>query len=223
MDLNILKDLFQISTRLTSGEIIASLFLTLVISILIFWVYKRTYSGVIYSRDFNLTLIIVSLVVTVVMLGISRNLVLSLGLVGALSIVRFRNAIKDSKDVAFIFWAITAGIVNGVQMYKLSIISSIFIAVVLLVGSRRFPERNNNYVVVLKQKGASDKKMLHKIFLNYAKNYRLRSSTVSRSLYESVYEVNIKKNASSDLLKNLNDIKNMESVSIISHTGDLIE
>ena len=117
----VLTSKLQFGITLTAADIIISLTITFLTALFIYLIYKKTYSGVLYSHDFNITLIIVSMVVAVIMIGISRNLALSLGLIGALSIVRFRNAVKDPKDVTFLFWAISVGIVNGVQFYKLSI------------------------------------------------------------------------------------------------------
>ncbi|OVE74924.1 hypothetical protein BVX95_00670 [archaeon D22] len=224
MDLiTIMNELFQPGTTLTTGEILGSLLLTLVLSVFIFFVYKKTYDGVIYSRDFNITLVIISLVITVIMLGISRNLVLSLGLVGALSIVRFRNAIKDSKDVAFLFWAITVGIVNGVQMYKLSIFSVIFISIVLFLISKKIPIKAGNYVLVLKSKGNKSEKEVEKILDKFTKKFHLRSSLFTKENNEYVYEIRIIKKSETLLMRYLNKIEAMESINLISHTGDIVE
>lgn len=220
---SIMEMLSTATTSLSFGEIFASLFITLFLALFIFFVYRKTYSGVIYSRNFNLTLIIVSLVVTVVMLGISRNLVLSLGLIGALSIVRFRNAIKDSKDVAFLFWAISTGIVNGVQMYKLSILSALFIGGVLIISSKKFPLKSNNFVVVLKHNGLTSVKEINKLFIRYTKSFKMRNSTVSDDYNEFVYELSVKKAKEFALAKKLKQLKGVESVNLFSHTGDLME
>lgn len=122
--------------------------MTLVMVLFVYIVYKKTYSGVLYSKNFNITLVVTSLVVTAIMIGISGNIVLSLGLVGALSIIRFRTAVKDPKDTAFLFWAITIGVINGVAYYELALIASIFIGAVITVFSKgRFTQES--FVLVL--------------------------------------------------------------------------
>src|SRR3989338_520851 len=123
-------DLGTIGTPLTPGDIIISLVFSFATGLFIFYVYKKTFSGVLYSKNFNIALIMSTMVASLVMMAIGGKLALSLGMVGALSIIRFRTPVKDSKDMTFLFWAITAGIVNGVRFYKMSIISSIMIGIV---------------------------------------------------------------------------------------------
>src|SRR3989344_6299987 len=108
MDLAKFQSIFSADTAnlggaITIPEILASLILSFILAMFIFYIYKKTYSGTLYSKNFNITLVFTSLVVTVIMMAISRNLALSLGLIGALSIIRFRSAIKDPKDITFIF------------------------------------------------------------------------------------------------------------------------
>jgi len=126
LDISQLLNIDQLSS-FSAVDILISLAITFTVSMFIFFVYKQTYSGVLYSKNFNITIVMTSLIVNMIMIGISGNIVLSLGMVGALSIVRFRTAVKDPKDTAFLFWAITVGIVNGVAFYELTLISSLFI------------------------------------------------------------------------------------------------
>jgi len=211
----------QFGTTITSADIVISLVITFITSLFIFYIYKKTYSGVLYSREFNVTLIIVSLVVSVIMIGISRNLALSLGLIGALSIVRFRNAVKDPKDVTFIFWSISVGIVNGVQFYKLSITSSIFIGIVLLLLSRNVTFKEP-YVMVLKYT-ALDYKTLDSILQKYCQKYKLRSTTLQDNLNEKTIEVMVKKAKEDSLLKEVKNLQGMKQVMMFTYTGKLSE
>ena len=129
-------DKLMIESTQSVIQIFLSLCITFIIAMFIYWVYKKTYNGVLYSKNFNMTLVMTALIVNALMIGISGNLVLSLGLVGALSIVRFRTAVKDPKDTAFIFWAISVGVINGVGFFELSIMVTLFISLVLFVLSR---------------------------------------------------------------------------------------
>ena len=110
--------------------------ITLLVSSFIFYIYKLTYNGVLYTQSFNISLVIVSLVTALVIMTISANFILSLGMVGALSIVRFRTAVKDSMDIVYMFWAIGVGIANGAAFFKISIAGSLFIGLSLFLFSK---------------------------------------------------------------------------------------
>jgi hypothetical protein len=116
---------------LTVDRVVISLLMTFAISLLIFYIYRKTFKGVVYAREFNVGLILTGLVVTLVVLPISSNIALSLGMVGALSIVRFRTAIKDPKDIVFTFWVIAVGIISGAGLYMIAIVGVPVIALLL--------------------------------------------------------------------------------------------
>lgn len=126
----------------------------LVIGLFIFMIYKKTLTGVMYSSGFALTLIGLSLVTTLVIMAVTSNVVLSLGMVGALSIVRFRAAIKEPVEIVFLFWSLAAGIVIGAGMIPLSIIGSVIIGIILLLFANR-KIHNNPYILVLNLKDVS--------------------------------------------------------------------
>ena len=132
MDTTTFSDIFQSSfleniTSISILDIAISLVLAFGLGVFIFFIYKKTFSGVMYSSSFALTLIALTMITTVVILAVSSNVVLSLGMVGALSIVRFRTAIKEPSDIAFLFWAIAVGIVLAAGMIPLAIIGSVII------------------------------------------------------------------------------------------------
>ena len=124
-------------TSVSILDMVIALLLAFGIGMLIFFVYKKTYSGVMYAPGFGVTLVVLTMITTVVILAVTSNVVLSLGMVGALSIVRFRAAIKDPLDIAFLFWSIAVGIVLAAGMLPLALIGSIFIGVMLLVFVNR--------------------------------------------------------------------------------------
>lgn len=138
-------------------DMLVALILAFCLGLLIFMVYKKTFSGVMYSSGFGVTLIALTMITTVVILAVTSNVVLSLGMVGALSIVRFRAAIKEPLDIAFLFWAIAVGIVLAAGMIPLAVIGSVIIGIILLV----FVNKNsytNPYIVVLQCDGGESEK-----------------------------------------------------------------
>lgn len=151
-----LNDLIELTTvnmesmgTISWAAIIVNLFVSLLVGVGIALIYRRAFVGILFQKSFAIALVLVTLVTTMVIMVISGNLVLSLGMVGALSIVRFRAAIKDPIDIVYMFWAIGVGIANGVGVYSVSIIASIFIALTLLYISR-FPSRSKSTLVVVK-------------------------------------------------------------------------
>ncbi len=121
---------------LTLDRVLLALLVTFVISLFIFLVYKKTFSGVVYTREFNVSIVLTGLVVTLVTLPISSNIALSLGMVGALSIIRFRTAIKDPKDIVFTFWAIAVGIISGAGLYMIAVVGSPIIGLFIFILNR---------------------------------------------------------------------------------------
>ena len=141
------KDIFKSSfleniTSVSLLDMLIALALAFGIGVFIFYVYKKTYSGVMYLSSFGVTLIALTLVTTLVILAVTSNVVLSLGMVGALSIVRFRTAIKEPLGIAFLFWSIAVGIVLAAGMIPLAIIGSVIIGIILLLFVNRTPSRN---------------------------------------------------------------------------------
>lgn len=210
---------FSFGTPLTTGDIISSLILTIIISLFIYLIYKKTYSGPLYSKEFNVTLIVVSTVVAAIMMGISSNLALSLGMIGALSIVRFRTAIKDPRDITFLFWSISVGIINGAQFYKLSIISSLFIGFTLILLSKKI-QIGQPHILVLKYSGLDHPEISRIIKKNCTKS-KIRNTTVTDKITERVIEIKLKRNHEFGLLNDLKAIKNINSINLFSYSGEL--
>ena len=202
-------------------QISLSLMITFIIAMFIYWVYKKTYNGVLYSKNFNITLVMVALIVNALMIGISGNLVLSLGLVGALSIVRFRTAVKDPKDTAFIFWAISVGVINGVGFFELSIIVTIFMALVLFVLSRQM-SFTPNYMLILQYSDGAYKN-IEPILNSEFKKHFVRTDTRKKDHTEKVIEVQMKKDNHEQVLKKIRDSKGILNCILISSNGEFSE
>lgn len=215
-------DKILVNSSFSVLQILLSLILTFLISMFIYFTYKKTYNGVLYSKNFNLTLVMTAIIVNALMIGISGNLVLSLGLVGALSIVRFRTAIKDPKDTAFLFWAISIGVINGVGYYELSIISSLFIALVLALLSRAIAFETS-YMLILKYKDGAYPQ-IEKILQSKLKKYFVRSDSQKSDVIEKVIEVKMQQDIQQDnLLKEIRSLAKVETCTLLSSNGEFSE
>lgn len=157
MDTTTFDDIFRKSfiamqsgmERFTALDIVFNLLVSFLIGMFIFWIYRKTFVGVLYQHSFNVSLVATTMIVSLIIMTISGNLVLSLGMVGALSIVRFRTPIKDPIDLVFIFWAIAVGIADGVGYYHMTVIGSIALGMVLLLLTRK-KKQENAYLLVLR-------------------------------------------------------------------------
>lgn len=174
-------------SHLNITDVLVALFVTFVCALIILWTYKNTYQGVLYQHSFGVTLVLAALVTTSIIMVISGNLVLSLGMVGALSIVRFRAAIKDPLDIVFMFWAISVGIANGVAYWKVSFTSTIILMIVMLV-MKKTPVLSTPYLLVIKSKDSNDDDII-KIIEQNVKKVKLKNKTLKNGSAEIIYEV----------------------------------
>ena len=220
------RDIFASSlstfgTPLTVADIIIALVFSFVTGWFIFYIYKKTYSGILYSKNFNVALIMATMVAAVVMMAIGGNLALSLGMVGALSIIRFRAPVKDPKDLTFLFWAITAGIVNGIQFYKLSVVSSLMIGAVLVIISKKLVI-GKPYVIILKYSN-TDQNKVNSVLGKYCSKFEVKNTSIEDSVAEKTIEVKLKDKDLDSLLNGLKEVKGVKKVMIFHHTGELSE
>lgn len=216
-----LDSITQININLNIWMILINLAAALAIVMFIYFIYRVTFSGVLYSKNFNITLVIVSLVTTAAVIVISSNIILALGMVGALSIVRFRMAVKDPKDVGFLFWAITNGIICGISAYSLAVISALFIGLVVFLLSKRI-RTTEPYLLILDTKDIDIPK-IEEVIKKYAILYKLRSKIIDGGKTQVIIEVKLKKDKVSGLLEKLKSIKDITYVKFVSYEGDLEE
>ena len=199
-------------------DMLLTIFLAFGIGVFIFLIYKKTYRGVMYSAGFGTTLIALTMITSTVVLAVTSNVVLSLGMVGALSIVRFRTAIKDPLDISFLFWAIGAGILLAAGMIPLAIIGSVAIGLILLVFVNH-KSVSHPYMVVLSCVG-HEAEMRAKDFLE--KN-ALRTTLKSKSAVKGAIEMNIEvrlKTDNTDFINILSEMPGVNSAVIVSYNGD---
>lgn len=206
---DILKDSFlQSSSNISAISIGITLLLAFAIGVFIFSVYKKTYQSVVYTKSFNISLIMMTMVTSLVILAVTSNVVLSLGMVGALSIVRFRSAVKDPMDIVFMFWSIAAGIIIGAGFYLLGIIGSLVLGVILYAISRQTKLETPYMLLVNIADGLAEKQVIDKIKSGTQK-YLIRSKTVQSSGMELTIEVRVK----DDELQFINDLQKIDKVS----------
>ena len=195
-----------------------TMILAFAVGLFIFLIYKKTYSGVTYSASFGLTLIALTLITALLILAVTSNIILSLGMVGALSIVRFRTAIKDPVDIAFLFWSIAAGIVLAAGFLPLAVFGSLFIGLILLLFSSRRDEGRPYILVVSCEDGQAEYKV-KQIVRAQTDAFSLKSKTVKPGRIELNYEVRLRGGDESFI----NEIAAVESVSdavLVSYNGD---
>lgn len=217
------KDIFKSSfletmTSVSVLDMAIALILAFALGLFIFLVYKKTFNGVMYSSSFGVTLIALTMITTVVILAVTSNVVLSLGMVGALSIVRFRTAIKEPLDIAFLFWSIGVGIVLAAGMIPLAVIGSVIIGVILLIFVNK-KSHTNPYIVVIRCEN-NEAEIQAKEFL---KSKTERCVVKSKSAQKGEIELNMEirlKDDNTDFINSLADMKGVHSAVLVSYNGD---
>ena len=173
-----------------------------------------------YNERFNISIIAVTLISIVIMLMISSNIVISLGMVGALSIVRFRTAIKDSRDTIFLFWAITEGLCVGSQNFKLAIITTLFIAIIVLVFSIFSQERNKYLFVISGSK--FDYQEIIEVIRKHNYKFKIRTNNNDKEIQEFIIEIKTKGEINTNISDELLNIKNVENVNWVVESGETL-
>ncbi|WP_310604018.1 DUF4956 domain-containing protein [Anaerosporobacter sp.] len=188
------------------------------LGLFIFFVYKKTFSGVMYSASFGVSLISMTLVTTFIILAITSNVVLSLGMVGALSIVRFRTAVKEPLDISFLFWAIAVGIVVGAGLIPLAVIGTILIGIVMIVFVNK-KSTDNPYILVISCVNDASEKTAIEAVKNSVKKHVVKSKTVSKSGIELTVEIRLK-DMTTEFVNKISDLNGVENVVLVSYNGD---
>ena len=199
-------------------DMVLALALAFGIGLFIFFIYKKTYAGVMYSSSFGVTLTALTMITTLVILAVTSNVVLSLGMVGALSIVRFRTAIKEPLDIAFLFWSIAAGIVLAAGMIPLAVFGSVVIGLILLAFANK-KDHSNPYIVVLQCDGQESEEAAEAFLKENTKRCVTKSKTVRKGLVELDFEIRLKED-NTEFINSLADLKGVESAVLVSYNGD---
>lgn len=198
-------------------DMVIALVLALALGLFILLIYRKTFTGVMYSASFGLSLMALTLITTLVIMAVTSNVVLSLGMVGALSIVRFRAAIKEPLDIAFLFWAIAAGIVLGAGLLPLAVFGSLFIGVILLAFANR-RSGYTPYLLVVTCGNESEQPVMQAV-QQEAQKYQLKSKTVSPDGMELTVEVRLPGD-SSQLVNEAAALPGVRSAVLVSYNGE---
>lgn len=211
---------FSLSTQnLTLPNVLISLGIAFLLGMVIYFIYKKTYRGVLYSHSFNLSLIMLSMVTTLVIMCISSAPALSLGMVGALSIVRFRTAVKDPMDTVYMFWSIAVGITVGANFILFSIIGTLVIAVILLVLSFTSNQTGQNYLLVVHYDDRYAKEVTNAVN-KMVPRYRLKSKTATRNGVEMTLELRLQGNRS-NIVDNLLGIPGVMDATLVAFQNEI--
>lgn len=199
-------------------DTVIGLAFALALGLFIFLVYKKTFSGVMYSNGFALTLPGLSLVTTLVIMAVTSNVVLSLGMVGALSIVRFRAAIKEPMEIVYLFWSLAVGIVIGAGMIPLAVIGSVIIGVILLIFANRKIHSHPYILVVTCNDEKSEESVLASLDKAVEK-YVIKSKTVNRDSIEFTVEVRMK-DTTTTFVNSICSISGVDNAVLVSYNGE---
>lgn len=217
------KDIFKSSflenvTAVSLLDIVLALVLAFCLGLFIFLIYKKTYAGVMYSSSFGVTLVALTMITTLVILAVTSNVVLSLGMVGALSIVRFRTAIKEPLDIAFLFWAIAAGIVLAAGMIPLAVFGSVLIGIILLIFANR-KDMTNPYIVVLTCDGHESEEKAVAYLKEKTKRCSVKSKTARKGAVELNLEIRLQDD-NTDFINELSELPGVDNAVLVSYNGD---
>ena len=217
------NDIFKSSflesiTEFSAADTLIAMVAALVIGMFIFVVYKKTFNSVMYSTGFAMTLVGMTMVTTLVILAVTSNVVLSLGMVGALSIVRFRAAIKEPMEIVYLFWAVAAGIVIGAGMLPLAVISSAIIGVILILFANK-KIHDNPYLLILNCQDENAENTALSLMKEAVKKYAVKSKTVNVQGIEFTAEIRMK-DGETAFVNRLNEIAGVENATLVSYNGE---
>lgn len=206
------------STDISVSQIIAVLGVTLLIALYIYIIYRLCSNSNFYSKDFNKTLAVIPIITAAIVLAIQSNLVISLGMVGALSIVRFRNAVKNPLDLLFLFWAISVGIICGAGLFSVAVIMSLAVTIlVFLLDLIKAP--NAPYLLVVQSENKDIELQLKDILREYGKGNKVKSRNITMNGTNLVIELRTKKEQ--QLLDKCSELSGITAVSLLSHDGEV--
>ncbi|MDK0684865.1 DUF4956 domain-containing protein [Clostridium perfringens] len=218
------SDIFKSSfvdkiTSISFLDMFIAMILSFAVGLFIMQVYKKTFKGVMYSSTFAMSLLALTLITTLIILGVTSNVVLSLGMVGALSIVRFRSAIKEPMDIAFLFWSISEGIVLGAGLIPLAILGAVFIGIVMVLFANK-KTTDNPYILVVNCKNDISENSVLNILSKNVNQYCVKSKTISPSNgIEMTIEVKLK-NITTSFVNEVSKIEGVSNAVLVSYNGD---
>lgn len=196
--------------------VLVPLLVSTIMGFLIYFVYSKAFKGVVFNHGFSVALALMTILTTVITLAISSNIALSLGMVGALSIVRYRAAVKDPMDLLFLFWAVTTGITTGARMHHLALISALLVILVLLFVSRYDP-LNKMYVIIVNYTGDDIDDELRRILRE--KRFQIKSKTIRQGEVELAAEIRVNRENFA-FLRMIRELPSVNNVTLVQYNGE---
>ena len=206
------------SMDITTAKIVATLFVAALLALYVFAIYRLVTRKVFYSKNFNISLAAMSIITAAIILAMQSNLVISLGMVGALSIVRFRTAIKDPMDLVFMFWSISIGIICGAGLYEVALVTSVAVTVFILVLDM-IPVSRAPMMLVVNSSKMDDEQTVLDVVGKYAKSYKVKSRNLSKGRLDMVVELRVKEESA--LVSEVAALEGMIGASLIAHDGEV--
>ena len=223
--MNTFSDIFKKSfldgftgSDITTARILVTLLVTCAIAFYIFVVYYVAAKKNYYSKTFNISLALIAVITASIILAMQSNLVISLGMVGALSIVRFRTAIKDPMDLIFLFWSISTGIICGAEMYKIALITALVITIGLFVLELT-PAGRASVLLIVNAKSIQDETSIREVVETYAKRAKVKSRNVGKEGLDMIWD--IKTDKEQELLEKLTQLDGVFGASLMAHDGEI--
>ena len=214
----VLEALSEMQTKMPIETVFLILVIAAIVAMIIYLTYKNTYTGVMYNPRFNVSLVMITMVTTIVMVVIGSNISVSLGMVGALSIIRFRTAVKDPRDTAFIFWSVVSGLACGTQNYTIVLAGSIVICLVLF-GFKRVIAKDDKYLLIIKGKDLNTES-IDKFVGKNTKYYSCKGKYIKNNDVELIYDIKLKKKNDDSIINTLKDNLSIDTVNLVANNTD---
>ena len=207
--------------EITTPEIMTMLLVVAIFGIYIFFIYRLVCKRTFYSKSFAVSLVAIAIITSIIIMTVKSSIVISLGMVGALSIVRFRTPVKEPMDLAFIFWSIAVGIICGANLYTVAFYGSIMLTIVLML-LHFIPNVQNTLMMVINADASLDESNTLNIINKYTKNYSIRSRNINKDNADLIIEVKINKKKEAEMLKSVANLDSVQNVSLMTHDGEVI-
>lgn len=203
---------------MSTAKIMVTLIITFMIGIYIFFVYKMVTKSAFYFKSFNISMAIISVVTAGIILAMQSSIVISLGMVGALSIVRFRTAIKDPMDLLFLFWSIGTGIICGAGLYKIAVILGVLVTIGILILDL-LPVKISPYLLIINADDKECEDEIMETIHQMAKAYKIKSKNITKSGMDLIIELRTRQEK--ELINQISELKCIASVSLLAHDGEV--
>lgn len=214
----VLEALGEMQAKMPIQTVFLVLIIAFIVAMIIYLTYKNTYTGVMYNPRFNVSLIMITMITTMVMVVIGSNISVSLGMVGALSIIRFRTAVKDPRDTAFIFWCVVSGLACGTQNYTIVLAGSVVICLILFIF-KRIATNVSKYVLIIKGKNINIS-LVEKSLDKNLKDYLCKGKYFDKDNVELIYDIKYKGKQNDNVVKYLSQIEGIQVVNIVASNTD---